>query len=117
MHQELWDLADTLHSQGLDWETWFETFRIGANGHNVNNAQALKSSAVWYRQAKNETLHNMSLDRMRALDARNGLPTGISSHHSHGSRNDLLLLPFFVSFFVSVIVIVFVLSVRVNRFS
>ena len=75
--QDLWDLADTLHAQGLDWETWFQTFRQGANGHNVNNAQALKSAAVWYRQAKNATLHKLSRSRMAALDARNGLPTGM----------------------------------------
>lgn len=51
----LLDLLNMLHRQGADWETWFNEGIFagagirGANGHNVNNAQALKSAAVLYR--------------------------------------------------------------------
>jgi hypothetical protein len=74
--QDLWDLGQTLHDQGSDWELWFETFTGNAGGHNVNNAQGLKSSAVWYRQAKNESLHTLSKTRVDHMDQRYGLPTG-----------------------------------------
>merc|ERR1719445_53864 len=66
-----------LHEQGVNWEQWFETFTGNAGGHNVNNAQGLKSSAVWYRQSKNETLHTLSKTRIQHLDEEFGLPTGM----------------------------------------
>jgi len=66
-----------LHDQGSNWEQWFETFTGDAGGHNVNNAQAIKSSGVWYRVSKNETLHELSKSRMVNLDKRIGLPTGM----------------------------------------
>jgi len=74
---ELMQAAKLLHDQGVDWEQWFETFTGNAGGHNVNNAQGLKSSAVWYRFTQNETLHRLSLSRMKNLDDKYGLPTGM----------------------------------------
>ena len=67
-------LIGELHSQGVDWDTWFETFVGNAGNHNVNNAQGLKSAAVWYRYSGNETMHDLSLSRMANLDARYGRP-------------------------------------------
>jgi hypothetical protein len=75
--QDLWDLCVLLHNQGSNWEQWFESFTGNAGGHNVNNAQGLKSSAVWYRNAKNETLHALSKQRMANMDKLYGLPTGM----------------------------------------
>ena len=75
--QELWELGSEMQAQGVDWEGWFETFDTDAGLHNVNNAQGLKSAAVWYRFAKNETLHELSLRRMANMDARYGLPSGM----------------------------------------
>ena len=55
-------LGATLKQQGSDWDSWFESCgepngcKGGAGGHNVNNAQALKSSAVWYRFNNNATM-------------------------------------------------------------
>ena len=43
----------------------------------MNVAQALKSSAIWYRFSKNESLRNASLNRMHILDQYFGLPTGM----------------------------------------
>ena len=36
--------------------------------HGVNNGQALKSAAVWYRQSGNQTLPELSLSRMYYMD-------------------------------------------------
>lgn len=74
---ELTSLIHTLHSQGSDWESWFQNLSGGAGGHNVNNAQALKSAAVYYLSTGNETLHMLSKQRMEVLDSRVGLPTGM----------------------------------------
>ena len=45
--------------------------------HNVNNAQAFKSAAVWYRFSGNKTMAALSSNRMASLDAYFGLPTGM----------------------------------------
>lgn len=74
--QFLWDLAALAHSQGDDWEAWFTNFTTGAGPHGVNNAQALKSAAVWWRQSANSTLPVLSRDRMDNMDRVYGMPTG-----------------------------------------
>lgn len=74
---DLINLITLLHNQGSDWESWFETFTGGAGGHNVNNAQALKSAAVWYLMTGNKTLTELSKSRMENLDRNYGLPTGM----------------------------------------
>ena len=71
------ELAATMYAQGVDWETWFETFEGNAGPHNVNNAQGIKSSGVLFRQTGNETLRDLSLSRMANLDRLYGLPTGM----------------------------------------
>ena len=52
--QMLWDLAELSHQQGFDWTKWFgDEFPTGPVSnvslytHGVNNAQAIKSEAVW----------------------------------------------------------------------
>lgn len=79
---ELFDLLAMLQAQGSDWETWFESDLgragpKGANSHNVNAAQALKSAAVLYRQTGNASLRTLSVRRVARLDAHCGLPTGM----------------------------------------
>ena len=88
--KELQELGVTLHTQGADWDEWFEECGSptgcrnagamdghGLGGHNVNNAQGLKSAAVWYRFSGNKTMAAFSKDRMKNLDAKYGLPTGM----------------------------------------
>eukprot|EP01059_Diplonema_ambulator_P012327 TRINITY_DN2258_c0_g1_i1.p1 TRINITY_DN2258_c0_g1~~TRINITY_DN2258_c0_g1_i1.p1 ORF type:complete len:756 (+),score=244.32 TRINITY_DN2258_c0_g1_i1:47-2269(+) len=80
--QQLMDLLTTLHEQGDNWEQWFEIFKGNAGSHNVNNAQGLKSAAVWYRFYPNGTWGNYTLPelstrRMQNMDAIYGLPTGM----------------------------------------
>eukprot|EP00041_Stephanoeca_diplocostata_P014288 m.258596 g.258596 ORF g.258596 m.258596 type:complete len:767 (-) comp19647_c0_seq1:385-2685(-) len=74
---DLVSLIHLLHDQGSDWESWFQNFTGAAGGHNVNNAQAIKSSGVYYLMNGNETLHTLSLQRMHNLDEKYGLPTGM----------------------------------------
>jgi hypothetical protein len=75
--QFLWDLAELAHSQGDDWELWFTNFTAGAGPHGVNNAQALKSAAVWWRQTANATLPLLSASRLANMDRIYGMPTGM----------------------------------------
>jgi hypothetical protein len=76
----LLQLAELLHSQGTDWDGWFAsnfTACASESGpapavsqcrHNVNNAQALKSAAAWYRFTGNTSLHALSRHRTAAMD-------------------------------------------------
>ena len=64
----LTNLAQLLHEQGFDYETWFHTFGPKDAMHNVNLAQALKSAAVWYGITGNTTLRALSLERMQRID-------------------------------------------------
>eukprot|EP01105_Mastigella_eilhardi_P026670 TRINITY_DN7815_c0_g1_i1.p1 TRINITY_DN7815_c0_g1~~TRINITY_DN7815_c0_g1_i1.p1 ORF type:complete len:825 (-),score=157.41 TRINITY_DN7815_c0_g1_i1:55-2529(-) len=75
--QALWDLGEMAHDQGSDWEQWFQTFTGDAGNHGVNNAQALKSAAVWWRQSKNSTLLDMSVSRVHTMDDTYGVATGM----------------------------------------
>lgn len=80
---ELMELGKLLHQQGSNWDEWFMFAGPGgtgtgnAGGHNVNNAQALKSSAVWYLFSANETMKQFGRDAMKNMDAHYGLPTGM----------------------------------------
>ena len=81
----LLELGRMLHAQGYDWESWFEQGTFEWSGffqeeyinHNVDNAQALKSAAVIYRQSRNTSLRRLSHTRVDKLDAHCGLPTGM----------------------------------------
>ena len=72
-------MIKTIHDQGDDWETFYEDPKpnSGMLSHNVNAAQAIKSAAVYYRYSGNETLHDLSRNRMTNLDKAYGLPTGM----------------------------------------
>lgn len=67
------DTAKLAKEQGFTWEYWFEHLPEKAvqpinctlYTHGVNNAQALKSAAVWFRQTNNETLRQLSISRMQ----------------------------------------------------
>jgi len=80
--QDLLDLIGMLHDQGSDWDQWFETFTGNAGGHNVNNAQGLKSAAVYSRYNATATydgysMRELSKRRMAHLDEKYGLPSGM----------------------------------------
>jgi len=65
-----------------NWDQWFEHFTGDAGNHNVNNAQAFKSSAVYYRYNSSatfegHTMPELSKRRMANMDATYGIPTGM----------------------------------------
>ena len=82
---KLLELGSLLHKQGDDWEAWFQFSGTGGRGtgisfekgHNVNNAQALKWSAVWYLLSGNQSLRSVGLSDMANIDRHYGLPTGM----------------------------------------
>jgi hypothetical protein len=74
----LFKLGQMLHSQGTDWDQCFESNLTASKcKHNVNVAQAIKSSGVWYRFSGNTSMRRLSLQRMANLDEWYGLPTGM----------------------------------------
>ena len=83
--RELLALGVELHEQGDNWAEWFQFAGPGGRGtgvsfekgHNVNNAQALKWSAVWYLFSGNQSLLGAGRDAMANIDRHYGLPTGM----------------------------------------
>ena len=86
---ELLDLARELHAQGFDWNAHFADFQYpdkGSHGletHGVNNAMAMKSSALWW-QISNEDADRHALDQMLSvLDEYHLQPSGVHSGDEH----------------------------------
>lgn len=96
-------LAELLHQQGYEWRKQFESFEFKqktrledlglAKGkmpadramqtHGVNNAMALKSSAIWWLFS-HDPLDRSGADRQLAgLDMYHGMPTGMFSADEH----------------------------------
>lgn len=82
----LLDLAVKLHAQGFNWQTFFrrwplreptEKGRWNFAGHVVNNAMALKESALWWRLTGEDTDRNAVYEIICALDRYHGMPTGV----------------------------------------
>eukprot|EP00730_Choanoeca_flexa_P005004 TRINITY_DN11863_c0_g1_i7.p1 TRINITY_DN11863_c0_g1~~TRINITY_DN11863_c0_g1_i7.p1 ORF type:complete len:804 (+),score=132.67 TRINITY_DN11863_c0_g1_i7:207-2414(+) len=80
----LMDLLAMVRNQTSDWETWFQEFTDpggaahGANlAHGVNNAQALKSAAVWYLSDPNPSLLESSMMRLRNMNDYYGMASGM----------------------------------------
>ena len=79
---DLRQLLSRLHAQGVNWEHWFQTAMPLPKGgykmlHGVNNAQALKSAAVLWRQRGDPALVERSRERVARLDEHCALPTGM----------------------------------------
>jgi hypothetical protein len=89
--QLLWDLAELLHQQGFDWEEWFggpdfptgPVVSLSMFTHGVNNGQAIKSGAVWYRQSGNHSDWESSYVRMQKLDEYHGQASGVFGCDEH----------------------------------
>ena len=88
----LTSVMELSQQQGFDWETWFEyqlpdsavTSGFNLYNHGVNNAQAFKSAAVWYRyKTQNETLRQLSLNRLYRMDMYHGQATGMFAADEH----------------------------------
>jgi len=84
-------LADKLHSQGYDWRNHFADFKykdrvtsgFDLTTHVVNNAMAVKTPGVWYRQSQDEGDRKSVYQVMEMLDKYHGQVTGVFSGDEH----------------------------------
>ena len=101
--QNLLQLAQVLHQQGYDWRSQFAHFtythkmtaqelglrqgslppEIAMQTHGVNNAMALKSSALWWLVSGDESYRSGVNQQLAALDMYHGLPNGMFSADEH----------------------------------
>ncbi|MBZ5514680.1 MAG: glycoside hydrolase family 127 protein, partial [Acidobacteriia bacterium] len=89
---KLLDLARKLHSQSYDWKANFADFkyqqktpRKEANLHNhgVNNAMAIKTSAVWWQVSGDDSDRKAIYELYQQLDRYHGQANGIFSCDEH----------------------------------
>ncbi len=100
---DLLHLARVLHQQGYDWHAQFENFaytskmngkELGLNSgtrfpdramqtHGVNNAMALKSSALWWLLSRDESYRAGVQQQLATLDTYHGIPNGMFSADEH----------------------------------
>ncbi|ABU57438.1 beta-L-arabinofuranosidase domain-containing protein [Roseiflexus castenholzii] len=105
--RESWllDLAEKAQRQGFDWRAHFEqfpypsrqrrediyppaplpgcTFRLDMASHVVNNAMAIKTSGVWYRQSGDPRDRDAVWQAIETLDAFHGQVNGVFSGDEH----------------------------------
>lgn len=87
----LLELGALAHEQGYAWRAHFECFKYftrmteawDQTTHVVNNAMAVKSSGVWYRQCGDEAERKAVFDMIEKLDRYHGQATGIFSGDEH----------------------------------
>ena len=106
---KLLDLARVLHAQGADWKGHFERFEFeektsmdalglrpgsgefpdrAMRAHGVNNAMALKTSAVWSLVSKDESDRRAIHRAFEVLDRHHGLVNGMFSGTEHYAGPD-----------------------------
>jgi DUF1680 family protein len=85
-------LANTLHEQGFDWRAHFARFPYYAKSrreecdlrsHGPNNAMAVKTPGVWYRQSGNPADRNAVAHMIAMLDQYHGQATGMFTCDEH----------------------------------
>jgi hypothetical protein len=88
----LLELANLLHKQGYDWKDHFAHFEFPAKvqksqanlkSHVVNNAMALKTSAVWWLVSRDPSDREAVSRQFRELDQYHLLPNGVHSGDEH----------------------------------
>jgi Beta-L-arabinofuranosidase, GH127 middle domain/Beta-L-arabinofuranosidase, GH127 catalytic domain len=105
---KLLELARLLQSQGTDWKRHFAQFefpektspeqlglKIGVNNpdpamraHGVNNAMALKTSALWSVVSGDPSDRDAIYRALEVLDRHHGLPNGMFSGDEHYAGKD-----------------------------
>jgi uncharacterized protein len=97
---EAWllDLASLVKQQGFDWNAHFADFRytrkLGRHEcdqletHVVNNAMAIKSGPVWWKQSGDEADRVAQLQAIDVLDRYHGQVTGVFSGDEHYAGRD-----------------------------
>lgn len=90
--KELLELARALRPQAFDWKSHFADFRypakvtkeqISLKTHVVNNAMALKTSAVWWQISGDETDRNAVYTLLDHMDRNHGQANGVHSGDEH----------------------------------
>lgn len=105
----LLDLARTLHAQGADWKRHFSEFEFpektsseelgiregsgvfpdrAMRAHGVNNAMALKTSALWSLVSHDESDRRAIHRALEVLDRHHGLVNGMFSGSEHYAGPD-----------------------------
>jgi len=92
----LLDLSAKVKEQGYDWRRHFAEFQFKDKvtkdfsqiTHVVNNAMAVKSPGVWYRQSKDEGDRESVFQVMGMLDTYHGQATGIFTGDEHYAGKD-----------------------------
>jgi hypothetical protein len=88
----LLDLAKQLRQHGFDWQKQFADFRYTdkiakadakLNTHVVNNAMALKASAVWSLVSRSEADRAAARHQLETIDRYHLLPGGVHSGDEH----------------------------------
>jgi hypothetical protein len=102
-NKKLIDLAELLHQQGYNWRKQFDSFEFkqktrlqdlgfvdgkmppdrAMQTHGVNNAMALKSSAIWWLFSREADDRNGVSHQLATLDTYHGMPTGMFSADEH----------------------------------
>jgi DUF1680 family protein len=91
-NSKLLDLARKLHSQSYDWKGDFADFKYkqkttpkeaNLHNHGVNNAMAIKTSAVWWQISGEESDRKEIFQLYQQLDRYHGQANGIFSCDEH----------------------------------
>ncbi len=89
---KLLELARLLRQQSFDWKAHFADFRYPhkvsraeatLKTHVVNNAMALKTSAVWWQISGDPTDRNAIYRLLEVMDRHHGMPNGVHSGDEH----------------------------------
>ncbi len=94
---ELLRLARILKDQSFDWKAHFADFRwtrkldrkeTSLATHVVNNAMAMKTSAVWWQVSGDETDRTAIRRLLEVMDRYHGMPNGVHSGDEHYAGRD-----------------------------
>lgn len=94
---KLLQLAEGIHSQGFDWDAHFDNFRYTDKvpkaettmaTHGVNNAMALKNSAVYSLLSHKDSDRTAIYQALSILDRYHLLPNGVHSADEHYAGRD-----------------------------
>lgn len=89
---QLLDLARVLAQQSFDWKMHFANFRYpgkikkkdaNLQSHGVNNAMAMKTSAVWGQVSGEESDQKAIYQLLEQMDRYHGQPNGVHSADEH----------------------------------
>jgi DUF1680 family protein len=90
--QDLLELARILRPQSFDWKAHFADFRFPGKvtkkeatlkTHVVNNAMAMKASAVWWQLSGDESDRTAIHRLLEVMDRHHGMPNGVHSGDEH----------------------------------